>query len=134
PARPVDAGGLRRRRPAGGAATDRPLVRRGAPARGRRALPAGHRLAPATPRRRRMIPSSRRGNGVRLHLLMESDPISPIAPRALACLAVALVAGCGVVGGGGGTSGRAPIADQRIELAGRCNQVDVDGFGENAVL
>ncbi len=29
---------------------------------------------------------------------------------------------------------RAPHADKRIELAGRCNQVDVDGFGENAIL
>lgn len=50
----------------------------------------------------------------------------------LACLALAAVAGCGVIGDAG--PGRAPIADQRIELAGRCNQVDVDGFGENAVL
>jgi hypothetical protein len=29
---------------------------------------------------------------------------------------------------------RGPHADARIELAGRCNQVDVDGFGENAIL
>ena len=29
---------------------------------------------------------------------------------------------------------RGPHSDRRIELAGRCNQVDVDGFGENAIL
>jgi hypothetical protein len=63
------------------------------------------------------------------------------AARFAALAAVALlVAGCGIAGkvgdvlGGGATSGPAPIADQRIELAGRCNQVDVDGFGEDAVL
>lgn len=29
---------------------------------------------------------------------------------------------------------RGPHSNTRIELAGRCNQVDVDGFGENAIL
>jgi hypothetical protein len=66
------------------------------------------------------LPSSRRARAAR---------------RLAAGLAVALVAGCGAVGDRPGTgAGRTPIADQRIELAGRCNQVDVDGFGENAVL
>ena len=55
--------------------------------------------------------------------------------RALAAgLALAALAGCGIGGGAAPGAGRTPIADQRIELAGRCNQVDVDGFGENAVL
>ncbi|MFA7503961.1 MAG: hypothetical protein WCZ28_04615 [Burkholderiaceae bacterium] len=69
---------------------------------------------------------------------MVSDPISSIsfASRALVFLAAVLIAGCGSVGDlvglGGGRS--TPIADQRIELAGRCQQTDVDGFGEDAVL
>lgn len=29
---------------------------------------------------------------------------------------------------------RGPFANRRIELAGRCNQTDVDGFAENAIL
>lgn len=33
-----------------------------------------------------------------------------------------------------GAGRRRAHADRRIELAGRCNQVDVDGFGENAIL
>lgn len=53
----------------------------------------------------------------------------------LACLALAVLAGCGIVGDRSGVGrGATPIADQRIELAGRCSQQDVDGFGENAVL
>ncbi len=68
---------------------------------------------------------------------MKARPFPRMKARlVLMGLAAALAAGCGTVGDlvgiGGGRS--TPIVDRPIELAGRCSQSDVDGFGEDAVL
>src|SRR5690606_25658789 len=134
-ARLADGVRLRRGRPARGRAAPRPLVRRGAPAGRRRPLPAGHRLAPAASGSVRMNSTSPRSAA---SVARPANPPTGAPGRAralLACLALAVLAGCGIVGDRSGVGrGATPIADQRIELAGRCSQQDVDGFGENAVL
>ena len=81
------------------------------------------------------------------------------AARAATLLAVLTIAGCGAVrstrdagpAGPGPAAGRAPgpalsmpsdagpsrpgpIAERTIQLAGRCNQTDEDGFGEDATV